>query len=67
MPSKKVAHSPDSPWLTRAQVAALIGVTVRAVDVMTADGRLRKYRNGERVVRFRRDEVDAAFKPVEVD
>ena len=60
-------RSAPPPWLTRAQVAALIGVTTRAVDVMTADGRLRKYKNGERVVRFRRDEVEAAFTAVEVD
>lgn len=67
MTYKKVHRPDDAQWLTRRQVAALIGVSPRGVDLMTATGRLRKYQNGPRCVRFKRTEVEAAFKPVEVD
>jgi hypothetical protein len=33
---------------------------------MVGDGRLKSYTLGPRIVRLRVDEVDAAFKPVEI-
>ena len=60
-------HMAPPQWMTRAEVAELYRVTTRCVDLMRADGRLRAYTLGDRIIRFRRDEVDAAFTPVDVD
>ncbi|WP_183467516.1 helix-turn-helix domain-containing protein [Mycolicibacterium iranicum] len=51
------------PNLSIADVATYLGVTTRTVQQMIADGRLPAYRLGPRVVRLRRDDVDAALKP----
>lgn len=59
--TKKTAT--PSPYMTRTETAEYIGVTPRGVNLMTADGRLTAYTLGSRVVRFRRDEIDAAFTP----
>lgn len=50
-------------WASRANTAKHLGVDLRTVDRMTADGRLTSYRNGSRVVRFDLNEVDAAMQP----
>ena len=43
--------------------AEMIGVDPKTVHTMIADGRLKAYRLGWRVIRLRRDEVIAAFEP----
>lgn len=56
----KTASPPD---MSIADTAAYLGVTVRTVQQMIADGRLPAYRLGARVVRLRRTEIDAALQP----
>ncbi|MCV7085804.1 helix-turn-helix domain-containing protein [Mycolicibacter hiberniae] len=46
-------------------VAEYVGVTPRTVYTMIADGRLRAYKLGDHIIRFRRDEVDAALTPID--
>jgi excisionase family DNA binding protein len=48
----------DSPWMTVEQTAAYIGAERQRVYNLCSDGRLRRYRDGSRVL-LRRDEVDA--------
>ena len=55
----------SAPDMSIKAVAAYLGVTPRTVYTMIADGRLRAYKLGDRLIRFRRDEVDAALTPVE--
>lgn len=45
------------------EAAEYLAVTDRTVRQMIADGRLRGYRSGTRLVRLRRDEVDGAMHP----
>ena len=52
-----------SPIRHHLQAAEYLGVTDRTVRQMIADGRLRGYRSGRRVVRLRVDEIDAAMQP----
>ncbi|WP_045821118.1 excisionase family DNA-binding protein [Williamsia herbipolensis] len=42
--------------------AEYLGVTVRTIENMVADGRLTAYRLGSRVVRIDLNEVDAAME-----
>lgn len=49
-------------YLTVAQAAEYIGVTDRTVRAMTNDGRLTAYRLGDQIVRFRVEDIDAAFE-----
>jgi excisionase family DNA binding protein len=63
MDMKEQSATPE--WLTRAEVAALFRITTRGVGLMRADGRLKAYRAGERIIRFRRDEVEAALQPID--
>jgi excisionase family DNA binding protein len=60
MPSKTAVSPPN---MSVADAAEYLGVTTRTVQQMIADGRLRAYRLGARVVRLRRDEIDAALEP----
>jgi len=46
-----------------ADSATYLGVTTRTVQQMIADGRLRAYRLGPRIVRLRRGDIDAALQP----
>jgi excisionase family DNA binding protein len=55
-----VADTHSTPWMTRQDVARYFGVDIQTIDNMAADGRLKKYALG-RIVRFHRDEVDAAM------
>ncbi|WP_081283071.1 excisionase family DNA-binding protein [Mycobacterium asiaticum] len=50
-------------YITQAEAAEYLGVTSRTVRQMIADGRLRAYRSGSRLVRLRLDEIDAAMRP----
>jgi excisionase family DNA binding protein len=53
------------PSVTLQDVADYLGLTTRTVRQMVTDGRLRAYRLGLRVIRFRLNEVDAALKPID--
>lgn len=48
----------DHGWMTRADVAKTLGVGVRSVSNYVGRGTLRAHKMG-RLVRFRRDDVDA--------
>jgi excisionase family DNA binding protein len=50
-------------YMSISDAAEYLGVTTRTVHQMIADGRLTAYRLGARVVRLRRDEIDAAMVP----
>ena len=50
-------------YLTIKQAAEYLGLTDRTVRQMIADGRLTGYRSGNRLVRLRIDEIDAAMQP----
>ena len=51
------------PYMSVNAVAEYIDVDPRTVRQMIADGRLKAYRLGRRVIRLRRAEVEAAFEP----
>ena len=50
--------------ITQQQAAEMLGLTDRTIRAMIADGRLRGYSIGRRVVRLRLDEVEAALTPI---
>jgi excisionase family DNA binding protein len=50
--------------ITQQQAAEYLGVTDRTVRQMIADGRLRGYRVGPRLIRLRLDEVEDALQPI---
>jgi excisionase family DNA binding protein len=54
---------PPRIYVSVAESAEYLGVTTRTIRQMIADGRLRGYRSGTRLVRLRIDEIDAALKP----
>lgn len=51
-------------WATIQVAAEHLGVTDRTIYNMIADGRIRAYRNGKRVLRVDLNEVDASMQPV---
>jgi excisionase family DNA binding protein len=57
------AFSSGNAYISISDTANYLGVTTRTVRQMIADGRLTGYRLGARVVRLRRDEIDAALQP----
>lgn len=59
----KAPNSVAREWITIQQAADYLGLTERSVRAMITDGRLRGYRNGRRVIRLDRLEVDAAMAP----
>ncbi|MBY4573980.1 DNA-binding protein [Gordonia paraffinivorans] len=64
--SKTKTPTTDQPrrWATLQQVADHLNVTTRTVRAMVADGRLRGYRNGRKLIRIDLNEVDAAMRPM---
>lgn len=50
-------------YITQKEAAQVLCLTDRTVRTMIADGRLRAYRLGPRVIRLRLDEVEAALQP----
>lgn len=50
-------------YISIADAAGYLGVTTRTIRAMIADGRLRGYRSGTRLVRLRLAEIDAAMQP----
>ena len=55
----------SAPDMSVKDVAAYLGVTKRTVYTMTTDGRLKAYKLGDHIIRFRRNEVDAALTPID--
>lgn len=51
-------------WASIQATADHIGVTERTVRAMIADGRLKGYRNGKRLIRLDLNEVDAGMRPM---
>ncbi|GAC86097.1 putative phage excisionase [Gordonia paraffinivorans NBRC 108238] len=51
-------------WASLQEVAEYLGVTDRTIRQMIADGRLRGYRNGRKLIRIDLNEVDAAMRPM---
>lgn len=50
-------------WVTVAEAAEHLGVTIRTIRQMIADGRLTAYRNGNRLVRIDLGDLDASMTP----
>jgi excisionase family DNA binding protein len=46
-----------------AEAAEYLDVTERTIRAMVADGRLRAYRSGKRLIRLDLNEIDAAMVP----
>lgn len=55
--------TPRRRYIKIAEAAEYLQVTDRTVRQMLADGRLRGYRSGQRLVRLDLNEIDAAMKP----
>jgi excisionase family DNA binding protein len=60
--TKQPTQSP--PNMSIADTAAYLNVNPLTVRLMIADGRLKAYKLGDRVIRLRRSEIDAAMQPV---
>ncbi|SHF53838.1 helix-turn-helix domain-containing protein [Flavisolibacter ginsengisoli] len=54
---------PPDDWLTKPQVAKLLGVSLPTILKWTKSGQLKGYRIDRRV-RYRRSEIDSALKPI---
>jgi excisionase family DNA binding protein len=54
---------PERAYISITDAATYLDVTTRTIRQMIADGRLRGYRSGSRLVRLRVDEIDAAMQP----
>lgn len=54
---------PERAYISITDAADYLGVTTRTIRQMIADGRLRGYRSGSRLVRLRLAEIDAAMQP----
>jgi excisionase family DNA binding protein len=56
-------RSADDRFISIKQAAEYLGCTPMSVRNMLADGRLRAYTLGPRIVRIRLSEIDAALQP----
>ena len=55
--------STQRKYISISEAADYLGVTSRTIRQMIADGRLRGYRSGSRLVRLDLNEIDAAMTP----
>ena len=55
-----------SEWITVADAAAELKVTQRFVRRLIADGELHAVKIGSRLVRIRRDDLEAVLRPIDV-
>jgi excisionase family DNA binding protein len=60
-----MSRSRSAPDMSVNDVAKYLGVTPRTVHTMIADGRLRAYKLGDRIIRLRCDEVDASMTTID--
>jgi len=58
-----VPKKTEDKFTSPAGAAEYLGVSVRTVRNMLADGRLKAYTLGPRVVRIRLSDIDAALSP----
>lgn len=70
MPAKSTRDSAqDTPssgrrrYVPQSEAADYLGVNVRTIRQMIADGRLTGYRSGTRLVRVDLNEIDSAMRP----
>lgn len=56
-------NHPGRAYVSINEAADYLGVTGRTIRQMIADGRLRGYRSGTRLVRLRLADIDEALKP----
>lgn len=56
----------SKPYLTRLEVAELLDVSIQSVDRWIAAGQLQAFKPSERLVRIRREDVDALFTNIRV-
>ena len=64
--TRKTAQTTTPPsrrYVNQAQAAEYLGVHVRTIRQMIADGRLTGYRSGTRLVRVDLNEIDSAMRP----
>lgn len=61
---RKTKAPQPKPLMSPAEVADYLGVTDRTIRNLLSAGHLRAYKVGNKTVRFRRDEVDAAMTPM---
>jgi excisionase family DNA binding protein len=61
---RRLAARGKSPYVTQVEAAEYLGVTDRTIRNMVADGWLRAYKLGDRVIRLRLDEIEAAMRPI---
>lgn len=59
-----ISHSDE--FITRAEAAQILNLSVRAIDKFIAKGKLTAYKMGGWSVRIRRSDVLALIKPIEV-
>jgi excisionase family DNA binding protein len=62
MPNR--SDSPVRRWASIIQTAEYLKITDHTVRDMVATGRLKAYRNGNRLIRLDLNEVDATFLPI---
>jgi excisionase family DNA binding protein len=65
-PSNRAARrhpEQSAPDMSVHDTAKYLNVSPSTVRQMIADGRLKAYRLGDRIVRLRRSEIDAAMRP----
>lgn len=56
---------PKSPWMSKQEAAAYLGVSDWSVDRYSRDGRLPRYQLAGGQARFLRTDVEALITPVE--
>lgn len=57
--------TPKPKWMSKKEVAENFGVCGRTVERWTDDGYLQSYRVGDRVLRWKFEEVDALARPIQ--
>ena len=65
-PEECIVETTRSPWVSRAEAAAYLGVGTPALDRYVREGKLARYKvAGTQTVRFRRSDVEAMITPDE--
>lgn len=56
--------TPRRAYASVSEVAQYLGLNDETIRRMIAEGRLRAYRNGKKLIRLDLNEVDAAMRPI---
>jgi excisionase family DNA binding protein len=59
-------HGEATKYLTKSEAAEYLGVTVKTIDRKIASGDIPAYRFGPKLIRVKREDLDAALTRVEV-